>query len=297
MKVMVPIPLTDAMLISSSVPENDYPVWVSGTTYTIGYRVIRPGIHSVFERNVAGAGTAPPEECLIGTVPVWLYVGKTNRWKAFDLASSAESVGGTDWTISIQPGTISGVALFGLSGSSVAISMTVSGVSVYSVTKPLLRSRATNWYEWLFGGIKPKTSVVLTDLPAYRLGILTVSISGTLPGCSAFCVGLVSFVGGTMRSPEFGITSFSVQKVDQWGVYTIKKRKNTRPLKFVLRVDNENLEVVTALLGELESIVCVWIGADDDRLKVLTVIGLYSDFSIAVPYLSYSDMSLKIQGI
>ena len=297
MKVLVPTVITDAMLISSSVPENDYPVWVSGIVYAVGYRVIRPDIHSVFECNVAGSGTIPPENSLTGDLPKWLYVGKTNRWRAFELGSSAQSIGSSDWTYVLQPGTLSGLALFGVTGSQLTVTMTVSGSTVYTQTKPLLQSRATNWYEWLFGGVKQHTSVVLTDLPAYRLALVTVSILGTLPSVRSIAFGLIYFIGGTQRRAEFGITSFSLQKVDQWGTYTFQRRKNTKPLKFVLSVDNDKLESIATLLYSLDSVVCVWIGADDDRLKILTTVGYFQEFTGVVPYLSYTDMSLKIQGI
>ena len=83
MKIIKPHPITDSMLVSSSVAENDYPAWVSGTTYALGARVIRASVHKVFERLVAGAGTVAPE--LDTTSPaVWMDIGPTKKWAPFD---------------------------------------------------------------------------------------------------------------------------------------------------------------------------------------------------------------------
>jgi hypothetical protein len=83
MKVIKPHVITDLMMLSSSVPETDYPAWASGTTYALGARVIRTNVHRVFERLVAGAGTVAPELDTTSP-PIWMDVGPTNRWAPFD---------------------------------------------------------------------------------------------------------------------------------------------------------------------------------------------------------------------
>ena len=45
MKLIRPTALTDAMLTSSTAPENDYAVWASGTAYAVGSRVILTSTH------------------------------------------------------------------------------------------------------------------------------------------------------------------------------------------------------------------------------------------------------------
>ena len=45
MKLIRPTTLTDAMLTSSTAPENDYAVWASGTAYAVGSRVILTSTH------------------------------------------------------------------------------------------------------------------------------------------------------------------------------------------------------------------------------------------------------------
>ena len=49
LKVIPPVTITDSILLSSSVPETDYAAWNSGTTYSIGNRVILTSTHKIYE--------------------------------------------------------------------------------------------------------------------------------------------------------------------------------------------------------------------------------------------------------
>ena len=55
MKIIKPHPVTDAMMLGSSIDEDDYPAWVSGATYALGDRVIRTQTHCIYERLAAGS--------------------------------------------------------------------------------------------------------------------------------------------------------------------------------------------------------------------------------------------------
>jgi hypothetical protein len=296
-RVIKPTKLTDAILISSSVAENDYPAWVSGTTYTVGQRVIRTTTHSVYERAVAGAGTTPPENSLTGTAPVWLYVQPTNRWAMFDTEIGTATTGAAALTVVIQPGVISAVSLFGLVGESVTVSMTVSGSTVYTTTRSLQEVVAATWYEYLFSVPQQRATETFSAIPAYLAGIITITITGSAPQCGACIFGLMYGIGGTKRGVSYGIKSYSKIITDAWGSTTFFKRRSARPMSLLLRIDNAKLSQVTQIMESLESEICVWVGSDvDDEFDVLTVLGWFDDFSVAIPYKTYSDMTLKIQG-
>ena len=296
-RVIKPTAITDAVLVSSSVAETDYVVWVSGTTYSVGQRVIRTTTHAVYERAVAGAGTTPPEANLTGTAPTWLYVQPTNRWAMFDAEIGTATTGATALTVVIQPGVISAVSLFGLVGNSVTVSMTVSGSTVYTATRSLQEVVASNWYEYLFGVPQQRVTETFSGLPARLTGIITITITGSAPQCGACIVGLMYGIGGTKRGVNFGIKSYSKIITDSWGSTTFFKRRSARPMSLLLRIDNEKLSMITQLMDSLDSEMCVWVGSDvDDEFEVLTVLGWFEDFSVAIPYRTYSDMTLKIQG-
>jgi len=86
MKLIRPTALTDAMLTSSTAPENDYPVWAAATVYAVGARVILTSTHRKYEALAASTGVNP------ATDPTkWLDLGPTNRWAMSFAATLANS--------------------------------------------------------------------------------------------------------------------------------------------------------------------------------------------------------------
>ena len=60
----VPFGITDAMLISSTVAENDYTAWNAATAYTAGDFVIRTTAttHSIYLRLLNGTSATAPKD-------------------------------------------------------------------------------------------------------------------------------------------------------------------------------------------------------------------------------------------
>jgi hypothetical protein len=101
--VVRPFEVTDSLLVSSNVTENDYAEWDAGTGYTLGQRVIVIGdgdspetfYHNIYESVLAGTNTGnnpwDDPQWPDGAPTNWLLVGKTNRWKMFDNANSSQT--------------------------------------------------------------------------------------------------------------------------------------------------------------------------------------------------------------
>jgi hypothetical protein len=101
--VVRPFEVTNDLLVSSNVDEDDYAEWDAGTGYTLGQRVIVIGdggspetfYHNIYESVLAGTNTGnnpwDDPQWPDGTPTNWLLVGKTNRWKMFDNANSSQT--------------------------------------------------------------------------------------------------------------------------------------------------------------------------------------------------------------
>ena len=84
--VVRPLAITPAMLVSTDVPETDYPEWDLGTTYAKDYRVIVAAQHKVYQSAVSGnVGKSPAADRA-----AWQEVGATNRWRPFDKSVSSQ---------------------------------------------------------------------------------------------------------------------------------------------------------------------------------------------------------------
>jgi hypothetical protein len=81
-KVIEPVLITDANFISSTVaePASGETEFNAGTTYALGARVTRSGLHRLYESLQAGNAGHTPE-----TSPDWwVEVSANNRWSMFD---------------------------------------------------------------------------------------------------------------------------------------------------------------------------------------------------------------------
>ena len=102
MRVVAPLTITDAVLISSSASETDYAAWNAGTSYTLGQRVIRTTTHKVYENLIAGTNANLPEN----DSTRWLDCGATNRWKMFDAKVGTSTVLPSPLTWTLAPGRV-----------------------------------------------------------------------------------------------------------------------------------------------------------------------------------------------
>jgi hypothetical protein len=114
MDFIKPTTITDALFVSSTLPETDHAEWASGDTYSIGNQVIvtTPDIHEVYESLTDNnTDNYPPSD-----TTNWLKVSATNRWKVFDKTLGSQTEGTivadlldedcsniTDWTDGDNP--------------------------------------------------------------------------------------------------------------------------------------------------------------------------------------------------
>lgn len=130
MKLIRPTTLTDVMLTSSTAPENDHPVWASGTAYAVGARVILTATHRRYEALVASTGVNP------ATDPTkWLDLGPTNRWAMFDDRVGTATTRTGSLQVVLAPGATDGVALIDTNAESATVTLTVSGTTLYIKTQ------------------------------------------------------------------------------------------------------------------------------------------------------------------
>ena len=176
MRYIVPTTITDSMLGDSSLPEDDHTAWSAGAAYVVGNRVIRSATHSIYERLVDGTTATPPEDDAVN----WLRVGPTNRWAAFDGAVGTKSVADDVITMSLMPGMVQGLALLDLDIEAATITMQAGGVTVYlNEIEPIqTQEDCDSWYDYFFEAVQRRSAVILTDLPPYTDGVITIELRG-----------------------------------------------------------------------------------------------------------------------
>ena len=297
MRVIKSVVTTDAILTSSNIPEDEYPAWVSGTSYTALDKVIYE--HKIYERIVTGAGTTTPDLDQIN----WLDSGYTNRYRMFDniISSVSSRTGGIEFTLTPNQ-VINGIALLNVNASTVRVVMNdpIEGV-VYDRTKELRSSsNVIDYYSYFFApliNLGDLDTAIFLDLPNKPTATITVYVSSGvgLVEVGEVVYGVQSIVGRTNYGTAIGIKSHSRKDTDEFGKVTVVKRKNSKYADYDIDIDNTNLAFVQRLFQDIDSVPCVFIG--NPEMEELIVYGFYSDFKATISFPTVSKCTLRVEGL
>jgi hypothetical protein len=268
LQLIQPITVTDAVLASSTVPENDAVEWSSTATCALGARVMRATTHRLYENLTAGnVGNDPA-----GVSGQWLDVGPTNRWAMFDEALGTSTASVNSIQVVLNADAANAVALLDVVATSV-------------------RVRATGYDRTTDAG---PGAITFLDLPA-DAGTVTVTIAGTGPvSVGTLLIGSVTTLGLTEASPTAGITDFSRKDVDQFGEVTIVERAWAKRMTARALIRTDAVDMVANRITAVRAQPSLWIG--QTGLDSLTVYGFFKDFSIELGD-TVSKLSLSIEGL
>lgn len=302
--------VTGTGFIYSNIAETDYAAWVSGTTYSLGDRVIRTtaATHSIYERVVAGGGTTAPES----DPNNWIRVGPTNRWAAFDDSPSTLSSEPEYLTYIIKPGRINSLALLELEGTEVAVNLYAGGEQQYFAYNDLQNSETVgNWYEYFYEPFYYQTNLALSelinasliDMPQYLDTILCITVRkasaepATFPArVGIIAAGLVYELGKTQNGMSVSIVDYSKKDTDTYGNTVLVRRRFSKRVRATFFLYSSKVDVVANLLTQYRATPVVWIGADA-QYSSLVIYGFYRDWDIGIPNNIGSTCSIEIEGL
>jgi len=296
--VVRPLAVTPAMLVSSSVPETDYPEWSAGTTYALGQRCIIAAQHKVYQSTAdANTGNDP-----LATVSIkWVEVGPTNRWKPFDrsVSTQVQQAGGVSYRIT--PGqAVTSVNLVNITGAtSVRVRIIEpGGATVYDATEHLARTPLeAGWWAWFFGGRRIPAQVLLQDLPSYPAADVLIDVTGT----SALAIGGIlmgqmrRFSLGVQMGARVGIQDYSSKGRNDFGDVIVVERAFAKRASFSMLLASSEVDALHAFLSDVRATPCLWIASLE--YESLAVYGFYKSFDIVISYATYSDCDLELEGL
>lgn len=305
MNVIKPTIITDSMLVSSNITEDDYAPWNAATNYVVGDEVIRTtsSTHKIYENLIAGVHAGPPEDNTAGVSPRWLDLGATNRWKMFDSKVGSASSNPTEIIVVLTPGSsVSGIAALDLIGSELEITVkdVPGGSIVYNKVMNLDGTIITSFFEWFYTPYDQLTDVTLTDLPDQyfnpEITFNLSALSGTVQ-CGTYSIGNVFYLGQSQYGASVGIISYSVKTTDIYGVTTVIKRKNSKRNSLKLMTEQALFNRTYKVLSELDSIPCIYIGTNAVGYEPTIVYGFWKDFSIDISYPTTVLTNIEIEGL
>ena len=305
MKVIPPLTIVDAMLTSSTAaePGAGETLWNVDTAYTVGQTCYLATTHRKYECLVAHTG-ASPDVNLSGATPKWLDVGPTNRWAMFDLYRNTATVQASPLTVVITPGVrVGAIAIMGLVGDSVTVSMAVGASTVYTRTINIISRNTLTWSGYFFGLFGNRPSVILFDLPPYSSGVITVTItraSGAV-SCGGIVIGTAVDMGRAEYQASRDSLNFSTIARDTFGNAVLVPRRTVPRTSQSLITEKSKVNTLLDLVVSLNAVPAVWSALDDrtesDYFEALLILGIYKEFSISVAYPDYAKVTLQLEEI
>ena len=268
-KIIEPISIGESQITSSSITEDEYGVWSSGTTYSSGTYVIRN--HSIYLCRSSSTGDAPESNIYDDSedpaTGYWEYIGATNKYRMFDEKSRAVSSDYETISVSITPGAFfNAISLLNVDAETVLVTVTdsVDG-EVYRKNVSMLDNSSVNgWYSWLFSPITRKSVIVLLDLPAYPSATITVDIyrDGETIEVGEIVVGVTREIGATQWGYTVGLEDYSTKDVED-GVVTLEPGVTSDTGSFELLVPHSRKNYVRNILRANRGKGIVFIGVED----------------------------------
>lgn len=297
MKVIKPTTVTPAMILASNAVEA-YAAWSSTTTYTKdqivdygeGYYI------SLVNTNLNNIPDA------VGST-FWAFFGPDNKHAMFDGQVSTATTSTSPLAVTIAPGIVNSLAMIDLIGSSVTITMTDGGASppVYTKTVDLDGSIVFDWYTYFFEPFVQLAEVVLTDLPPYSSGQITMTLtSGGNVAIGELLVGTVYELGeeGMEQGATVGIIDYSLKETDKdTQMTTFVRRAYSKRMSGQFLLNNGQLNAVQRILADIRAVPSVFIGSEATDYTPLIVYGFYRDFSIDIAYPTKSFCRIEVEGL
>jgi hypothetical protein len=296
MKVVKPIAVTAAMLVSTTATET-YAAWSAATAYAVDDKVLLVSTQRIYQRLVAGTTATSPELDPAN----WIDIGPTNQWAMFDREISTTTSSASPLTVVLKPGYVNSLALYGLVGNTLTVTVRdgLSGPVGYGPRVIGLDGTVvTDWYQYFFEPSVQLAEVALTDLVPYQDAHITFTLDGTgTVECGVCLAGTVYTLGDTEYGATVSITDYSRKETDAFGVTTFVQRAYSKRVSARMMLATAQINKVQRVLADLRATPCAWIGTDESGFEPLTVYGFYRDFSIDVAYATQSYCSLEIEGL
>ena len=299
MQIIKPITVTDSILVSSNVPENDYAEWSAATTYSTGQRVIVLSTHKIYESLINSNLNNNP---VTDDGTKWLDLGATNRWRAFDkrIGNKVTQLDTIQYVLSDPNSNVTSVALFGLVGISANVTVVSNSVEVYNQTFSLTDNRnIVDWYTYFFEEQVQLEEALFLNIPPYLGATVTITVTaatGTNAELGQIVFGFLSDLGLTNYGTVVSIEDFSRKETDAFGNFFVVERAFSQIADFDVQFETRNTRKIQQTLSQFRATPIVYIG-NPDASDATIIYGFYRRFDLTLETPSLSFGAIEVEGL
>jgi hypothetical protein len=272
-QVVRPLAVTDAVLIASSVAENDYPVYSPDRTYIAGERVLDLSAHRVYESAAGGnKGNLPGAD-----TTHWVDVGPAKRWAMFDQALGTATTAAGSITVQLRPdSSIDSLALLDVVATSVRVQS-----PGYDRTQTLPPD---------------STTALFLDLAVAAGADVTVTVTASAGAVSVgtLLIGAREGLGLLADAPTVSIIDFSSKETDDFGNTVPVERAWAKRMEAQSQVATPAVDALLRRIATLRAVPALWIGAAE--FEALTIYGFFRNFAATLGA-QVSTTSVTIEGL
>ncbi len=297
MKTIVPVPITDAVVVSSSLVEAE-PVYDPAATYNAGDECLVN--HVAYTCTVAGTKGVEPSANISATSPAWAKGLPTNRWKMFDNYINTQSISDDTVMVTLDSSYCNGLSIVNINASSVDVSVknSIGGV-ICAESVSLMSTKISKWEEYFFSKRRFTTSVWI-EFPLRAKSTLTVIVKGAKPAIGMVIMGEVKVLGRTKLGSKFSTTDYSIYSVDTFGQIYLSKGNYARNFSGDVYLNSSDVQDVENTKAALRATITVFFcsnGVDRYGLhNYMTVAGCLKNFDVTIPRLTELECSVEISG-
>lgn len=295
MKVISPLDIDETTLVDSDVPDTDYTEWTAGTYLLDAERQYELQAYKV----IVASTTDRPDVGAAATPPTWLRLGYINRWRMFRDGSDSKTVQEDLIEVDLQfPSVINSVALFGLAGKDVTVTVNDSLLGeVYNETQDIFDIGVPDWYEYFFAPYALRENLIFDDLPAYfgvDINIRIEAKPGEDAACGRVICGKLNDLGITEYGTSVSSVNYGQRERDGFGNLTLKPQRIVRLVNFNVVMQTQFVSDFARTLDSLANIPTAFIG--NDTIDATIIFGVYRDFRINFSNYALSNTDLEVEG-
>jgi hypothetical protein len=299
MKIIRPSSVTDAVLVSSNVPE-DETQWNNGTTYGLGALVrghVSPFTHTMYSSVIASNSANNPTT---DDGSKWVVAGYSNRWRMFDSAVNSQTTRADNIVVELRaPGYVDSVALLNVTAGTIRIEQIDDEEgTVFDQTFDMTSdSGITDWYAYFFEPIVRVSDLAVFGLKPYPSSIVKVTITNTggTARVGALVLGLSKVLGDSAAGANVGIIDFSRKERTAFGDDVVRERPFSKRATIPFWCDRSKAAEVQNILADFRATPIVYVGSEEDESTILY--GFYRDFNIELTYQLKAVCSINIESL
>jgi len=312
MKAFIPIDITDAMLISSTIAEPDVaePLYDPDDTYAefALVSVISTNSHLVFESLVndnRGNNPLTTNSEVLRENAKWIRRSYTNRFRMFDWNQGNPSVAQSPATVVLRPGKrIDALMLEGLKAALVDVTIRngMGGDVAFTLDGYLLARNLSRFTEFFYAPFIYIKSVVTFEIPQIPDPVIYLTLSdpsGTVE-LSRFAFGRSIYLGPIQWNPVADSDNYSEVTRDKFGRATLTPIPSTPLVEVKLEPDANRTNAIRQFKEQTDARAVVWSALDDIDIpyrESLAVIGVWDNFSIDIGNNEFTILNLSLKGI